>query len=657
MCFAPEPGFAQLFGDEEKKWERVLMEMKKINSRLVSLKTKDVENLQATQGKLQATQGEVLSQIQALQTMLPNIQGVVEQSNSELGKQVTDVTSKLADMEIFLKDELDRQNNNQAETIDNLRVELSSKSDVLRSELTSQVGALRSEVGSQVDAMGNTMGTRIDSMGKETGAYIDSMRNQMSLQVDAMGKETGSHIDTMKNEMGGQVSSMRTETAARLVELKTAMALDVEKINQILARDMEKINQNIVAGLGSGDQDKKIDEVISLLAELSKLDEQKAQQISLRQEAVIAKFAEMDVGTKTMIGILSKGLEENQNVGVGVKNLNAGLTALNENITINRSAIAKFKSIFDTNLTNLVKSQGDIQTQNANVIKNATLLNQNLQVAETKINKLAETIKTLYAQSAANAKTVATMQDQVSQITGIVGNTDEKFDTLIATTKLVLAHSKMMEEKLDGVVAKVEGNQANDSGLTEEKFVKLIEILKKIATKQDNVMKGVASHEVNMTQVLNVHEGNVKQALNVYDDNIAGALKVYSQSLTEYEGNLIQAWNVHDKNTTLGQADQALLVESFKTAQEEIQRILTDLNKNTAEVNSSSDAIIRKTAVIEQKTAEIGKISSELNKKMSATGAGQQEIKNTINDLRKKANVNISRNDDILKSLKKLQFQ
>ena len=44
LCFAPQPVLAQLFGDEEKKWERVLMEMKKINSRLVSLKTKDVEN-------------------------------------------------------------------------------------------------------------------------------------------------------------------------------------------------------------------------------------------------------------------------------------------------------------------------------------------------------------------------------------------------------------------------------------------------------------------------------------------------------------------------------------------------------------------------------------------------------------------------------------
>ena len=434
-------------------------------------------------------------------------------------------------------------------------------------------------------------------------------------------------------------------------------------------------------------QDQKIGEAITLLAELTKVDENASQQSSQRQEAILnshreavfAKFNEMDAGTKTMIDILSKGLEENQNVGVGVKGLNSSLTALNENITINRAAISKFKSIFDTNITNMVKSQGDIQTQNATVIKNANLLNQNLHVAETKINKLAETIKTLYAQSAANAKTVATLQDQVSQITGIIGQTDKKFDTLIETTKLVLSHSQMMEQKLDDVVLKVDGASAvPETGITDEKFAKLIDILKAIASKQDNVIQGVTAHEVSMAQILNVHESNVKQALDVYDDNIGGALKAYSQSLTEYEGNLIQAWNVHDKNTTLGQADQALLVEGFKTAQEEIQNVLIELNKNTAEVNRSTNAlnmnttelgrktadISKKTAEIGQRTAEIGKITSELvrsssslAKSSASNGARQEEIKNTINDLRKKANVNISRNDDILKSLKKLQLQ
>jgi chromosome segregation ATPase len=147
LCFTPQNSFAQLFGDEEKKWERVLMEMKKVNSRLVSLKTKDVESLHSTQSKLQATQGEVLSQIQALQTLLPNIQGVVEQSNSELDRKVSDVSAKLADMEIYLKDELERHNASQAEAAQKLSAELNSKVDAMGSNLNTQVEALRSEVG------------------------------------------------------------------------------------------------------------------------------------------------------------------------------------------------------------------------------------------------------------------------------------------------------------------------------------------------------------------------------------------------------------------------------------------------------------------------------------------------------------------------------
>ena len=91
------------------------------------------------------------------------------------------------------------------------------------------------------------------------------------------------------------------------------------------------------------------------------------------------------------------------------------------------------------------------------------------------------------------------------------------------------------------------------------------------------------------------------RALGAYEKNIIQALKVYAQALTVYEGNMIQAWSVHDKNSNQALAD----------------------------------------------------ISTENEKTRNFYG----EINSSLANLRKKSNVNISRNDDILKTLRKLMPQ
>ena len=143
----PAPALSQLFGDDEKKWERVMMEMKKINSRLVSLKTKDLKGLEDNQAQLQQSQGEILSQIQNLQSLIPNIQGVVEQSNAAMGRQVSGFSAKLAELELALKAELQQNNKSQAEAINNLNVVVSAKVDGMAAKvdtMKSQVNVMKS---------------------------------------------------------------------------------------------------------------------------------------------------------------------------------------------------------------------------------------------------------------------------------------------------------------------------------------------------------------------------------------------------------------------------------------------------------------------------------------------------------------------------------
>lgn len=605
---SPDRGWSQLFGSDEDKWERVMMEMKKINSRLVSLKTTDLKNLEDSQNTLKQTQGEILAQIQGLQSIIPNIQGVVEQGNSDVNKHVSGFSAKLAELELSLRDELGGNNKTQTAAIDGLRADVNSKVDEMKT-------------------------------------LVDAIKVQ---------------VDALKLDMGNNVNTLRTETIARLGELKEAMATDREKIQGGMAGDVDRIDKNVTGGMDVINRNlvSAVDTITksnkALLEEFTAKKSDMPDQVDAikkHEQNVLLRLTEIDAGTQKMIDILSENLAEGKAVKGGVESLNGKLLATNENININREAISKLKAIFDAQLADLKKGQVDLYTQNENSIKNSEVLNQNLLVAEGKINKVAETLQAFHLQNLSSAQGNATLQERFNQVITAINQTDEKFNQLIDATKQYAVNSAQINKKLDDMMLKVEASQASSGGLTDEKVGNLITILRSIADEQGkiahtvtaqegnllnalgvhetNVNKALSVHDGNMNQVMKAHESNVAQAggsseviealnahehnvikalnaheentskaLGAYEENITQALKVYAQALTVYEENMIQAWNVHDKNSS---------------------NALTDLNANSQKV-----------------------------------GAVQSEIKNSINELRNKANVNISRNEDILKSLKRL---
>lgn len=569
MGLSPDLALSQLFGDDDKKWERVMMEMKKINSRLVSLKTKDLQGLEDNQAQLQQSQGEILSQIQNLQNLIPNIQGVVEQSNAAMSQQVSGFSAKLAELELALKAELQINNKSQTEAINNLKVEISAK---------------------------------VDSM----TAKVDIMKSQVTI---------------MKSDMSSDVNTMRKETIARLGELKEAMAADVEKINSSMAAKVDRIDQNVTRGLGTINKNlaSGIETITqsnkAMLQEFSsKQDSPTAQAEAIRnhEQTVLLRFTEMDAGTQKMIDILSENLAEGRAVKRGVDDLNNGMILTNENVNINREAIAKLKTIFDTRLEEIKKGQAELFARQGSGGGNVDIINENLLVADEKINRLAETLQSLHTQNLASAQAVEAIQAQFTLVISAIQQTDEKFDVLVDATKQFAANSAQIDRKLGDMMMKFEANQAGGSGLSDEKIGDLIEILKSIADEQGNMMQRVSAqegnllnalnaHESNMNKALTVHEDNMTSALGAYEENITQALKVYAQALTVYEGNMIQAWSVHDKNSSEALAD----------------------------------------------------ISASNEKSRNFHG----EINNSLADLRKKSNVNISRNDDILKTLRRLMPQ
>ncbi len=100
---------AQIFGSEEENWNKVFVELKKINSRLVVMETEGA-------GRVQNSLENLLREVEEIKHVIPQLQGVVELNKSETLSGLNKTNAKLGDLEAAMKnqilDKIQQQNKN-----------------------------------------------------------------------------------------------------------------------------------------------------------------------------------------------------------------------------------------------------------------------------------------------------------------------------------------------------------------------------------------------------------------------------------------------------------------------------------------------------------------------------------------------------------------
>ncbi|MBI4389973.1 MAG: hypothetical protein HY580_07315, partial [Nitrospinae bacterium] len=119
---------ADIFGSDEKNWERVFLELKKINTRLV-------ESLDNQMKSLQTSQANVQSQINTVKDALSELRGMMEQSEARVGGQVGKIEGKVQELDGKLKYELDDLKKSQRESAGALRGEMLALLEKMRQNL------------------------------------------------------------------------------------------------------------------------------------------------------------------------------------------------------------------------------------------------------------------------------------------------------------------------------------------------------------------------------------------------------------------------------------------------------------------------------------------------------------------------------------------
>ncbi len=99
ILLSPTTVFAQLFGSDEENWKKVFLELKKINHRLVTLETEEMDSVKNHLENL-------LREIEEVKHTVPQLQGVVELNKSETLSGLNKTNAKLDDLAAEVKNQV-----------------------------------------------------------------------------------------------------------------------------------------------------------------------------------------------------------------------------------------------------------------------------------------------------------------------------------------------------------------------------------------------------------------------------------------------------------------------------------------------------------------------------------------------------------------------
>lgn len=202
------PASAQLFGSDEKNWEKVLIELKKINARLVSLNNKDLPTLHSNQA-------DIMEQTHTMRSMLPGIQGKMEELRSNQTDQLGEMQARIGQIETFVQGELARQGELQKGEMSGFKKDVADKFDQLRQGMAQDMEQM---------AAGNQAQFR--QMTQNNDAALAAMKLQLDKQADMTVQVIG-HLTKVLEVNEKQYQTLNT----RLDGLQQAVSANAQVLN------------------------------------------------------------------------------------------------------------------------------------------------------------------------------------------------------------------------------------------------------------------------------------------------------------------------------------------------------------------------------------------------------------------------------------------
>ncbi len=563
--FLPSLGFAGLFDDDEKRWDYLFKTLKKINLRLSDLETKEMQ-------ALKQAQGQMYSQLEEIQRILPSLQGIMEVNKSDIDNKISSLLTKTEETQTLAVNQEQRMQADLAA----MKTELERVLQTINDSLENHKAGIVNEFGLIKQGVAADIKTLADSNSQNFKNFSDATTqsfNRVVENLNVQNKNISTTNKTLKEELIPAIiqenKNSLSQIIARIGQNKDEISQQNEKLFQILENTLtvQQTNQN------------------QLVENINKVNGN----IALYGQG----FNNLEAALNTNLGDLKK----NQNlVATSITQNSKSLGLINTNI----------KTVAD----NMEKTVGSVNTSMARLQE---ISNQN----SDKLIKISElSLKTVTEKMDRSAEAISVGTENAKQ-------TNEKLVKVVDILKSSASQSKVFDQKLDAAISKVNLSESQTKA-SDEKLTQLIELFQANA------------------QFVQKLENDLNLSSQKVDENQASVLLA-----NEKLAKLIEIL----KTIAVSQAR----VDEVVVAQKQVVQSQDQIIAAQQQMSTAQNQIYENQGQIVETQKILAKAQEQATASREQIIRSQVEIKEALADLRRKANVNIARNDDIKKKQDKIE--
>ncbi|MZH06016.1 MAG: hypothetical protein F3743_11575 [Nitrospinae bacterium] len=253
ITLVPVNAAAQLFGSDEENWKKVFHELKKINSRLVTLEAEELSNVRS---QLE----DLLRQIEEIKQILPQLQGAVELNKSEALAKANRLDSKISDLEAEVKNQVLYKISRQNKILENVKQEQKNLKEGLAQDMEQFEKVNKENFQNFASTNKSTLETiaqRLVSLDETTKkSFEDTKGLFISDVIPAMAKENQDnrtvilqHLSESRETNEKALENLSTKNQKLIDILGESLIQGADTKNQVeaIGKNVASVNKNVLA--------------------------------------------------------------------------------------------------------------------------------------------------------------------------------------------------------------------------------------------------------------------------------------------------------------------------------------------------------------------------------------------------------------------------
>lgn len=253
VTLVPVNAAAQLFGSDEENWKKVFHELKKINSRLVTLEAEELSNVR---NQLE----DLLRQIEEIKQILPQLQGAVELNKSEALAKANGLDSKISDLEAEVKNQVLYKISRQNKILENVKQEQKNLKEGLAQDMEQFEKVNKENFQNFASTNKSTLETiaqRLVSLDETTKkSFEDTKGLFISDVIPAMAKENQDnrtvilqHLSESRETNEKALENLSTKNQKLIDILGENLIQGADTKNQVeaIGKNVASVNKNVLA--------------------------------------------------------------------------------------------------------------------------------------------------------------------------------------------------------------------------------------------------------------------------------------------------------------------------------------------------------------------------------------------------------------------------